>query len=211
MNYILIFLKHIIQNRKSDTMNKKQAIIDETIKLFSEHGYNLSLSELAKSIGLKKQSIYNYYASKDELIKAVLNSEIEKYYAAMMNCVHQANDKNPRKKLFGITRFIVDFFSDASKLKIRKWISLSNVNKEMKDIQLLMESYELHLRQIIRDIIEEGIGLGVITEGNIERKTDFYVVIVRGLVDGLFIEDKSDKNRMCELVFNDYWNFIKKV
>ena len=52
-------------------MNRKEEIIQATLSLASEKGLsNISMSQIAESIGIKKPSLYNHFKSKDEIIEA---------------------------------------------------------------------------------------------------------------------------------------------
>lgn len=52
-------------------MNRKEEIIQATLSLASEKGLsNISMSQIAKYIGIKKPSLYNHFKSKDEIIEA---------------------------------------------------------------------------------------------------------------------------------------------
>lgn len=52
-------------------MNRKEEIIQATLSLASEKGLsNISMSQIAEFIGIKKPSLYNHFKSKDEIIEA---------------------------------------------------------------------------------------------------------------------------------------------
>lgn len=51
-------------------MNRKEEIIQATLSLASEKGLsNISMSQIAEFIGIKKPSLYNHFKSKDEIIE----------------------------------------------------------------------------------------------------------------------------------------------
>ena len=51
-------------------MNRKEEIIQATLSLASEKGLsNISMSQIAEYIGIKKPSLYNHFKSKDEIIE----------------------------------------------------------------------------------------------------------------------------------------------
>lgn len=50
-------------------MNKKETIFQATLELASEKGLgNVSLSQIAKKVGIQKSSLYSHFKSKEELI-----------------------------------------------------------------------------------------------------------------------------------------------
>lgn len=69
------------------TSNTKQKIFDTAAVLFAERGYHdVSMRDIAKSIGIRTGSIYNHYHSKEEILDALLDrylDRMEKFYEHM--------------------------------------------------------------------------------------------------------------------------------
>lgn len=58
-------------------MSKKEAILERSTQIFLETGLNkISMDELAEKIAISKKTIYNNYGSKDNLIKAIIESKV---------------------------------------------------------------------------------------------------------------------------------------
>jgi len=52
------------------TMKKKSAIVESSLKLFSKDGFNaVSVKDIALSANVSQVSIYNYFGSKESLVK----------------------------------------------------------------------------------------------------------------------------------------------
>lgn len=61
---------------------KKEKIIDTAISLFAENGFhNTSISQIAQKAGVSKGLMYNYFDSKDDLLKHIFDSGITKLMA----------------------------------------------------------------------------------------------------------------------------------
>lgn len=191
-------------------MSKKQEILHETMKLFSEYGYNLSLTQVTGKIGLKKQSIYNYFVGKDELITEMLDKEIELYYNELKLCLANVEDYNPKEKLFKLTLFIVNFFKDSTRLRIRRWLALYDTYDTFQDTIKILKIYESYFISIIKEILIECMELELIKKIDIDKKTTIYVILVRGLVDGLLVSDKNyDQEEIIYYVIQDFWEKMK--
>lgn len=55
-------------------MNRKEEIIKVTLELASKKGLdNVSMSQIASKLGIKKPSLYNHFHSKDEIIEEMYN------------------------------------------------------------------------------------------------------------------------------------------
>ncbi|MPM75802.1 hypothetical protein SDC9_122796 [bioreactor metagenome] len=57
-------------------MDKKEEILVTMTELFAQKGYNTSMSDISKKVGIKVQSIYSHYESKDQIVYLVLKKEI---------------------------------------------------------------------------------------------------------------------------------------
>ncbi|MGB0886384.1 MAG: TetR/AcrR family transcriptional regulator [Chitinophagales bacterium] len=69
---------------KTDIQNQeirkksKQKIIDAAILLFSESGFaGTSISKIAKEAGVSKGLIYNYFETKEDIVKGIIDSLME--------------------------------------------------------------------------------------------------------------------------------------
>ena len=61
-----------------DKEKRKKEIIDATLKLFSQKGYEAtSMSQIAELAGIGKGTIYEYFESKEELILNAVKSWVE--------------------------------------------------------------------------------------------------------------------------------------
>ena len=76
-------------------MTTKEKIIYESLKLFSQKGYDgVSMREIAAAVGIKGASIYNHFKGKEEIFNAIFD-EMKAHYdnvAASMNIPTEDND-----------------------------------------------------------------------------------------------------------------------
>lgn len=60
--------------------NTKQEILDAALSLFSTQGFEAtSVSEIADAVGLRKASLYSHFASKQEILEALITQVLEQY------------------------------------------------------------------------------------------------------------------------------------
>jgi len=63
----------------TDTAQKHERILDESIRLFRERGFSgVSVSEVMKAAGLTHGPFYNHFASKEALMSETLTREFQK-------------------------------------------------------------------------------------------------------------------------------------
>jgi AcrR family transcriptional regulator len=66
-----------------DEMERERAILDATLELLLRHGYNkVTMSDVAEAVGLNRRLVYLLFPSKDALIKALLQRELNLYTEA---------------------------------------------------------------------------------------------------------------------------------
>ncbi|MBI9066296.1 MAG: TetR/AcrR family transcriptional regulator [Salinivirgaceae bacterium] len=64
-------------------LEKAKMIKQVALELFANNGYyQTSISEIAKAANISKGLIYNYFESKDELLRDIINSMINEIYAS---------------------------------------------------------------------------------------------------------------------------------
>jgi len=86
----------------------KQKILDEALILISKEGYdNFSMRKLGQRLGIAAKTIYNYYASKDEIYLYVLKSGFDQLYEEMSKKISAIND--PFEKLCELKNTYIHF------------------------------------------------------------------------------------------------------
>lgn len=76
-------------NQPSSGLSTKEKIFNAAVKMMSEGGYHaVSTRDIAKALGIRSASIYNHYASKEELLHSMYD-----YYTAHWN------EKCPKKEM----------------------------------------------------------------------------------------------------------------
>lgn len=62
---------------------KNEAILDAAVEEMSERGFNASLERIARRARVSKQTIYNHYGSKAELIRALTERRVREITASL--------------------------------------------------------------------------------------------------------------------------------
>jgi AcrR family transcriptional regulator len=67
-----------------DTDKTKQLLLDAAVQEFAEHGLQgARVDRIAKSAGVNKERIYQYFGNKEQLFSRVLDAELGKLAAAV--------------------------------------------------------------------------------------------------------------------------------
>ena len=80
---------------------KGEAILDAAIEVLGERGLAASMEEVARRAGVSKQTIYNHYGSKAELIAALVDRRVADITAPLEM---PGADEHPEEALAGFAR-----------------------------------------------------------------------------------------------------------
>lgn len=83
---------------------KTQAILDAAAQVFGERGLAASMEEIARRAKVSKQTIYNHYGSKQELIRAIVDRRVLEITAPLMA---SGSAEHPEATLATFARFML--------------------------------------------------------------------------------------------------------
>lgn len=124
-------------------------IMETALELFARQGFhNTSISQIAKAANVSKGLMYNYFASKDDLLEAIVRQEIEQG-EDLMNILSSTTE-DP----FGQLRMIVDGSFQMVKTDLKHWklITMLALQEEIMQrmSELLRQKTERGLEDAIR-------------------------------------------------------------
>ena len=78
----------------------RRLILDHAARLLRSNGYHqTSLRELAEAVGIRKASLYYHFASKEEIVEAVVNDGVRFVHEAVAAALADAAQAGPRQRL----------------------------------------------------------------------------------------------------------------
>ena len=101
---------------------RKKKYTNNAIGIFKQEGFRLSLEEVAGKMGMTKKTLYNHFASKDELLKACIRSISRDFQEALsvLDSKKQPAVENLRRGFIQINRLFAElspmFFYDLMRL-----------------------------------------------------------------------------------------------
>lgn len=122
-------------------VDTKQRILSESLRLFSENGYDaVSVAEIASAVGIKAPSLYKHYKSKRDIFDSILKkmSEADGFYTDENDMPNVDDDYN-NVSLESIKTFSVAMFKhwtdDEFAARFRRMLSLERFkNTEMAEL-----------------------------------------------------------------------------
>jgi TetR/AcrR family transcriptional regulator, fatty acid metabolism regulator protein len=132
--------------------DKRRLILEAAIRVFAERGFNQArVSDIADEAGVAYGLMYHYFGSKDEVLDTLFLDRWNVLLEAIRDV--DAQDSDPRDKLYAITSFIVDSYRydpDLMKVIIVEVTRAANTFGA-KHLAKIREAYSL-----IADIVEAG-------------------------------------------------------
>ena len=192
-------------------MDNKDRILDATDLLFADRGYNLSMSDIAKEVGIKVPSIYSHYSGKDEIILLVVEREINHFYSFLLDEINEMDELPCEEKLKKIYYLILNYYKKENRLRFWKSISLiQNLDLKMQCGDLVREKEKL-VRDVLHQIFEKGTKKSKENGVDIEGMVSFYFVLIKGVMDMMLVYQSkvNDLDLFYDTIWNEYWISIK--
>lgn len=178
---------------------------------FAINGYDgTSLAQIAKTVGIKKQSIATYFRKKEDLFLAVFEEMVQDYIGFIKqvhNEIHlepvekklqyilyqsyQYKVKNPERTAF--YKRAIHFPPPFLEEKIR-----NEINK------MEQESSELY-----RTVFVEGIQTNVIKKQELENLLAAFYCLIDGISMQMFFYDTDEFNKRLSSIWQIFWDGIK--
>ena len=179
---------------------KKQDILEASIRVFARQGIaHTKMIDIANEAGIGKGTIYEYFRSKEEIIKETFRNFMSKMDAAGADQLEQISD--PVDKLCHIVDGWMSIFEgsyEESKMIIEFWaqsIRLENALEEF-DGKEMINNFKIFLA----GIIEEGMSEGTVHQVD----ADLMAAVIIGSLDGIALHwiigrDSLDLKKAVEL------------
>jgi TetR/AcrR family acrAB operon transcriptional repressor len=164
---------------KVDKDKKRRGIAVACTELLLEKGIkNLTITEIAKTAGIGKGTVYDYFSNKEEIVFEIIRNFIEKHHH---NLLSQSDKKTSTKQktLYLFDIFLSEYQPYEKHLDVfREYLSVTLSTKCSPMLEFNRECSDF-IRNILEDIIEEGIKKGEISE------------VARNLIDGIMRAERG--------------------
>lgn len=171
-------------------------------RLFSEKGNEFSLTEVATEVGIQKASIYAHFLSKEDLLYAVIDKEINEYFFEINE---QCSD------LKTIFYMILNYYNK-SKTKLYFWKRLLLFPPKAFETTLISKIRMLSEQryEIIKEIISSNEEKGLIKPQDAQTVAYSFLAMIHGLLSIFIIYDSEDLTIHYENIWQNFWDGIAK-
>lgn len=184
-------LRYLKESFMSSKRDKTENILEGALRLFSKKGFfATTMPDIAKFLGMSPGNIYNYFASKEELAKAVIRYSSN----ALGEEVKKINEMeaSSEEKIFHIVTIYFQMVKERPE-HIDYFLRVYLANKEIFSSNMKKLLFESSFIQQLRIMYEEGVLKREL------RNQDFYTVlgIMLGTIAGvafMYTEDMLEND-----------------
>lgn len=189
---------------------RKELILEVAYQKFAEKGYNIPLSEIAEAAGIKKQSIYNYFESKEELYFEVIKVHVDTYFNEKQVEFYELDHLSPAEQLKTIFMSIIDYYSDTTRLRFWKWLLLNETTEIFQKAQFSLKEHERQLENRLKEIVGKALEDHPAAEASCYLIVCSFMAMLHGTIDVTMIyHGDCDIPKFAEDVWSVFWGGIE--
>ncbi len=188
--------------------NTREFIIDSTIQLFQENGYeNTSVAKICKTCNITKGTFYYYFPNKDEIVFEYYEQVLQKYYSNAM--IDLFGIENYKEQLWSVLEYCIDNTISLTPSLLKAFL-ISDMQKGLnffspyKSKESSLSRVKQHELQIT--LIKKGQKHNEIKDGNPEMMLHAFISALIGIAmdwasnDGNYNE-KDELRKIFDVIF----------
>jgi Transcriptional regulator len=173
----------------------RQRVLQMTSELFRKNGYQAtSMRDIAAAVGMKSGSLYYYYESKEALLAAILNDNIDDFILAMKQALDSLPaDATVREKFDTAIEVSVRRVHASGDMAVASTQTLSFLREPEYSEQV---RHRRAYNQFWRDLIEEGKRTGEIRKDIPDAVASMVIVGALTFVGEWFDDKRSSAEKI---------------
>lgn len=189
----------------------KERIIAVAYDLFAEKGYNATLEEIAKAVGIRTPSIYSHFKSKEELFLVVICKEIDEYFRGFEEELEMLSGENINKQIKGLFFSVIAYFKQKGRTRFWRSIPLIPQNSLRNQCrELILQNDQTFTLKMI-DMFKEGVRRKELRPTVTESSVFLLLAMIQGILDGMLLYDEDELffDRFAERTWEAFWDGVK--
>ncbi len=142
--------------------NRKEQILKVASTVFAKYGFNkTTLDDIGEQVGMKKNSLYHYFANKEDIFLEIIEMDAKEYFNSLEN--ELSAEINSAEKLKRYVMVTTGFWKE----KANFYNLVTSVKIEM--VNRISDFYEVSIsrqKMLINNILAEGIHNGEFEDHN---------------------------------------------
>jgi AcrR family transcriptional regulator len=184
----------------------RDKLVDVARQLFARIGFDkTTMNDIAQASNKGRRTLYTYFKSKDDILWAVIESEMDQLCKILSDIVEQEIPANEKMVAFLYTRL------DAMKMIVaRNGTIRAEFFRDIWRVEKARKKFNIQETLLLKKILDEGVTEGVFEIPDIEATAYIIHQALRGL-DVPYIRGKmGDSEPERENVMNLFFNGIMK-
>ena len=193
-----------------DKAEKKRKILDAALGVFVDKGFsNVVINDIARSAGIGKGTVYEYFKSKEDLFSELLKYLFAKYQSYVPK--EWKKGTTPDERLKNLLSFYTRLYVQASSRRNKVIFMLVDYLSHNKtESSRKREGYFSGYREEIRSIIEEGIKLGTFRKVDVESAVTSITIAIDGLMFQMLLMPASiNVKKMSQSLIDMILTYLK--
>ncbi|MDU1905344.1 MAG: TetR family transcriptional regulator [Dysgonomonas sp.] len=188
----------------------RNMLIDVARQLFAKLGVeNTTMNDIALASHKGRRTLYTYFNNKNEVYKAVVETELDKMITALQEVVNKDLPADEKLMLFFYTRL------DAVKNVVARNGNLrADFFRDIWRVQTVRKAFDRKETEILKQILQEGIEQGTLTMPDVDLTADILHNALRGLevpyIRGYIKPMDADNKRRYLNIYHLLFQGIKK-
>lgn len=132
--------------------DKYQRILDAAVEVIAENGYfNSPVSAIASRAGVADGTVYLYFKSKDEILRAAIDQNFDRFYRQVMERFETLHD--PREQLLYIAQVHLESSTTSRSMAI---LMQTEVRQSARFIAEFSQHHLVKYIQVVREVVRRG-------------------------------------------------------
>lgn len=188
-------------------MATKQDIKDTAFNLFATKGFvETSTEDIAKSLGLKKQSLYSHFSSKVEILSEILQDQSNIMISEIGGTLKELAEQPAESLLSGIAKSYISVFSNRNRLLLWKRIILMTVNDEYSELFRGILKFDKAVSVDLYRIIKANNA--PLSEHDFDIFFVSYMIVIFGYLEWMLLFTHDDA--FFNMIWQNFWQGAKK-
>lgn len=167
-----------MQNKVTSTISKtKTTLIDVAQQLFAKQGVeNTTMNDIAKASQRGRRTLYTYFSSKNDIYKAVIESELNGLYKKLEAVIKRDIPSDDKLILLAFTRL-----SAIKEVVTRNGTLKADFFRDIWQVETVRKEFDKKEIHYLELIIREGFDKGIFELSNIKQTAELLHYAFKGL------------------------------
>lgn len=210
MNYVYYFCKQMFTSMEKQSTEIRQEQIKQAVLdiIYTDGLKKLSTRNLAKRIGMSEGSIFRHFASKQDIILAIIKDVQNEFVGSLRTIAN--SDKGPEERLSDFLCGTVKYLTQNKGITMLMFSEASHNNDA--DLKNSLQQIFNTQKMLVSKIILDGIALGIWDESiPVEHVAMLYMGIPVSLnVDLILSGGEFQANNFCQQMLQLLTKMLKK-